>query len=40
MWDWNSSLLTCVKAIQNFVYIGVLDCFYMREIGYDYEIII
>ena len=37
-WIENSSLLTCVKTIQNFAYCIILDCFYMREIGLDFSI--
>ena len=37
-WIENSSLLTCVKTIQNSAYGVVLYCFYMREIGLDFSI--
>ena len=37
-WIENPSLLTCVKAIQNFAYGVVLDCFYTHEIGLDFSL--
>ena len=36
-WIENPILLTCVKTIQNSAYAVVLDCFYMREIGLDFQ---
>ena len=35
--DWNPSLLTCVKAIQNSSYWVVLDCFNKREIVFGFS---
>ena len=36
-WIENPIRLTCVKTIQNSAYGIVLDCFYMREIGLDFQ---